>query len=119
MADGRLPARPTSVRFGIDATLFDPWQAPSRGDIIPISIINASPCRCCMPVLLWIYLAISHQSGCTTATSNWWVVPFVLLPSLYLQLLLDPATCPRRVRLAFVELSCLNEGNRVHQPVRA
>jgi hypothetical protein len=36
-----------------------------------------------MPVLLWIYLAISIKRLHDRNKSGWWMVAFVLLPSLY------------------------------------
>ncbi len=117
LADGHLPAGRTSIHFGIDQllNLFNPvsYRSLSRGDIMPILINTVA-----MPVLLWIYAAISIKRLHDRDRSGWWMVPFVLLPMIYKQfedLLLPDSYWIMPLGLAslvftfwgFIELACL------------
>jgi uncharacterized membrane protein YhaH (DUF805 family) len=116
VAGGHIPPGGMKFHFSLDTIfdLFDPasWHSLSPGDIMPIAIQAAG-----VPVLIWIYLATSIKRLHDRDKSGWWLVPFVLLPSLYqhfedrlpdsyliLPLALAAAAFPI---WAFVELACL------------
>jgi uncharacterized membrane protein YhaH (DUF805 family) len=84
MPIGYLFGWPDKLHFSIDNVfaVFDPrsFRGLSRADIGAI-IVNVIT----MPLLLWVFFAISVKRLHDRGRSGWWMVPFFIVPGLYYQ----------------------------------